>query len=700
MIPPPRKNLTPLLSSPLFLAAIPSLLLLMLVPVRHERYSLDLKAGIQVREGYWHSFCDLDGDGNSEEIVAFDNENSSGITISRGSNILNQWNVYGSFSFSNRNTLYIPADCNADGVKEIYLFSLAGDSILLHCIPDPDISGFGLTNRLVDVAGPGIKAPDPLILAAEPEDLDGDGFPEVIFGISTGFSKHPRKVYAYNTVTDSLTASPDCGGFLLGILQHDLDGDGIREIIPYNYASGNIPVDEMKYHDQSAWLTILDRHLRFIFDPVELGGSFTLAKPMVLTTERDTVTDLLVYRDEQDSMAVFFSFNLDGSITGRTTVMASPINSLMTVNRKNEPLYALLERHRGFVLIDKQRRIRRVIDFPGSPSFTTRDIDLDGSPEIIIFSIETGRLYVYRAGFTRPAVADIGWGYIIEPVISILSQQDEWPEIFLQSGSRQAILEYRPNPLYYASFGFYPLVYGAFLAFVMLIRYTQRRTLMRREEERRKIAELQLALIRNQLDPHFTLNALNSVLHLVEHSDKEKSRDGLLRFSGLYRELLLSAGKSRRTLEEELGFCREYLALEKMRFGNSFEYVIDMPGEINADLLVPKLVIQLFAENSVKHGFAGLVSGGLLEIRVRGNGNELTIEVKDNGIGRTRAAEEQSGSTGRGMSLMHELFDLCNSHFEDSYSFSVSDLTDGSGRPAGTLVTIVIHYRYVVVLNT
>lgn len=65
MISLPRKKLIPLLSSPFLLAAIPSLILFLLMPVKHERYSLDLKAGIQVREGYWHSYCDLDGDGNS-----------------------------------------------------------------------------------------------------------------------------------------------------------------------------------------------------------------------------------------------------------------------------------------------------------------------------------------------------------------------------------------------------------------------------------------------------------------------------------------------------------------------------------------------------------------------------------------------------------------------------------------------------------
>ncbi|MFO7620493.1 MAG: histidine kinase [Bacteroidales bacterium] len=699
MISFPPKKLIPLLSSPFLLAAIPSLILFLLVPVKHEPYSLDLKAGIQVPEGYWHSYCDLDGDGNSEKIIAFDEHNSSGITISRKNRVLNQWNVEGSFSFSQKNTLYITADCNVDGIREIYLFSLANDSVLLHCIPGPEANTFAFANRLVDVTGRGIRIPDPFILAADPEDLDGDGFPEIIFGISTGFSKHPRKIYAYNTVTDSLISSPQCGGFLMGILQHDLNQDGFREIMPYSYASENIREDEMKYHDHSAWLTVLDRNLQFIFDPVELGGNFTMAKPMIFTGARDTVAELLVCSGEPDSSAVFWSFGINGSLSGRTPVRSSANNGLVTVNRRGELVYALTEYEKGIVLLDNKKRFKRLIEFKGPLQITTMDIDLDGSDEILAVSLGEGTVTVYRSGFRQPAVADIGPILRSDPFSSVISAKGEWPQVFLQSDTRQIFLEYRPNPLYYGSFIFYPIIYAAFLVFVLLIQYTQKRALAKREDERKKISELQLALIRNQLDPHFTLNALNSVLYLVEKSDKEKARESLLRFSGLYRDLLLSADKSRRTLDEELGFCREYLALEKMRFGNSFDYVIDMPEEINDDLLVPKLVIQLFAENSVKHGFTGLTSGGLLVISVRGSGNELTIEVKDNGIGRTRAAEEQSGSTGRGMNLMHELFVLCNRHFEDSYSFSVSDLTDGSGQPAGTQVTIVIHYRYETVIT-
>jgi two-component system sensor histidine kinase YesM len=181
---------------------------------------------------------------------------------------------------------------------------------------------------------------------------------------------------------------------------------------------------------------------------------------------------------------------------------------------------------------------------------------------------------------------------------------------------------------------------------------------------------------------------------MVELSEKEKARESLLHFSGLYREILLSAGKSTRSLAEELEFCREYLALEQLRYMNRFAFFVNIQPGINDVLPVPKLVIQLFAENSVKHGLAGMESGGMLEINIRGKGNELTIEVKDNGVGRVQAANDHSSSTGRGMKLMSDLFDLCNSHFDESYSYTVSDLSDGNGNPSGTLVTITIRYRY------
>jgi hypothetical protein len=481
---------------------------------------------------------------------------------------------------------------------------------------------------------------------------------------------------------------------MLGIVQYDLNHDGFREIMPYGYAAGNIGEEEMPFHDQSAWLTVLDRNLQFVFDPVSFAGSFTMARPMLHPGAIDTVAYLLVSRGEPDSSAVFRSFGINGLLPGRTPLQSSANSGLVTVNRKGEPVYALIETERGIIILNDKKQLTRVIEFKGTLDLKMMDIDPGGTEEILALSLGEGTATIYRSGFIRPAVADLGPELRGEPQVSVIYGQGEWPKLFLQSDTRQLVLEYRPNPLYLASFVFYPLVYAAFIAFVLLIQFSQKRVLARREDEKKKITELQMALLRNQLDPHFTLNALNAVLSMVELSEKEKARESLLRFSGLYREILLSAGKSTRSLAEELVFCREYLALEQLRYMNRFAFIVNLQPGINDELPVPKLVIQLFAENSVKHGLAGLASGGILEINVKGTGSELTIEVRDNGVGRAHAVNDHHSSTGKGMKLMSELFDLCNSHFDESYGYTVSDLSDGNGNPSGTLVTITIKYKY------
>lgn len=699
MTSPDRRRLSALLSSPFFLAAIPSLIIFLTVPFKLDRYRLELLSRSHIIDNYFWLYEDLNNDGTSEKIVAFDNDNSTGITVSEESRVINQWNINGTFGFSKKTTLFIPADFNSDGLKEIYLFSITGDSILLHSIPDPEEKGTGISDRLIARTGPGKKTPDPCIIPGVAEDLDGDGYKEIIFGITSGFSKYPRKVYAYNVLKDSLVSSPDCGGFMLGILQEDINFDGVSEIIPYGYASDNISPEETKYHDQSAWLTVLDSKLDFMFEPQEFKGRFTLVKPLISVTVKDTVIEALVYAQDKDSTAALISFNQSGEITGKHPVEAALYGGFMTTDRKGEPLYALLTFDRGVLLLDKDKKLRKLIELKGTPEVLSVDIDLDGQKELLASCLEEGRLIVYRSGLRQPADADITWESDSETLFSVRRQQGNPPQVFLQAGNWQYLLEYRTNPFYYILFGFYPLIYLGFLGFVVLIQHLQKRQLMKKHEAGKKISELQLALIRNQLDPHFTLNALNSVLYLVEKSEKEKARESLQRFSGLYRDLLLSAGKTQRSLEEEIAFCREYLALEKLRFGNSFDFTVDIKPDIDQEIEVPKLIIQLYAENSVKHGLSGVEKGGLLEIRITGEGNELRIDIRDNGIGRARAAEGPHTSTGKGLKVMNELFDLYLKYYGDRVSSKITDLHDSTGKPCGTLVSVVIQYRSTNVLT-
>ena len=331
MVTPARKRTLTLLTNPFILAAIPTIALVFSIPVINKPYLLNLVRSARVMENHYLSYHDLDGDGNSEKIECFDYPNGSGITISESGRILNQWNIEGTFGFSGKTTLNIPADCNGDGLKELYLFSIKGDSILLHSVPDPSDPAFGVSNRLIDVAGRGRNVPDPLIVEAEPQDLDGDGKVELIFGITSGFSKYPKKIYAYYPEKDSLVSSPQLGGFILGIIQKDINNDGFNELMTVNYASGNIDPSEMKYHDNSAWLTVHDRNLKFLFEPKEYTGNLALVAPMISDSPGNWSPDFLVSALEKDSLASLLSFDVSGETSNRAVIGVFPYSGFVTV---------------------------------------------------------------------------------------------------------------------------------------------------------------------------------------------------------------------------------------------------------------------------------------------------------------------------------------------------------------------------------
>ncbi len=687
---PSLKKRLPVFANALLMALIPSLIIVLAFPPENPRYLLEQAGTTALYDNTYTSYADLDADGSSEKITAFDNPGASGLTIQSDNKTLNQWNLHGSFSFSKKETLFLAEDCDGNGISELYVFTLAGDSILLNIIKGWNDSEPGASTRLVARTGPGLRAPDPAIIPAEADDLDGDGIKEVIFGIISGFSRSPRAVYAFNTVKDTILRSPESSAFILEILQEDLDGDGRKEIIPYGYGTGNIGADEARYHDQSAWLMVLDQNLRFVFDPVEFRGRFVLAQPLLLKTGNKLISDLLVYPQDKDSVAYITSFNSGGRISGRKELSYLPYRGFLTGDRKGNPLYVIMSFDNGTVIFNHDFKETLTIKVKGSPVFIEDDVDSDGEKELLLPSLEDGRLIIYRKGLKHPAECRITWDNGSYSRYSLISRQGREPQIFYQAGNIQNILEYRPNNWYWINFGYYPLVFAAFLGFVRLVLFLQKRSINRLQETKKKITELQLALVRNQLDPHFTFNALNAIVALVNRSEKEKARDGLIMFSDLYRTLLTSAGTTRWSLEEEIAFCRHYLLLERMRFEEAFDFSINVNDDVDQEIAVPKLIIQLYAENSVKHGLLKKNERGRLEINIFRNEGKLLIEIADNGRGRNGVRDIDKNSNGMGLELMNELFGLYRKLYNDLITAEITDLSDSCMNPSGTLVKVSI----------
>jgi sensor histidine kinase YesM len=96
-----------------------------------------------------------------------------------------------------------------------------------------------------------------------------------------------------------------------------------------------------------------------------------------------------------------------------------------------------------------------------------------------------------------------------------------------------------------------------------------------------------------------------------------------------------------------------------------------------------------FAENAIKHGIIPSMDGGKLKITVDKESDYLRIIIEDNGIGRVKAAG-QSLSTGKGLKLTGEFYDILNQLNKKPITHSITDLYDDSGAPCGTRVEVYV----------
>lgn len=158
--------------------------------------------------------------------------------------------------------------------------------------------------------------------------------------------------------------------------------------------------------------------------------------------------------------------------------------------------------------------------------------------------------------------------------------------------------------------------------------------------------EAQLAALRFQINPHFLFNSLNAVSSLVTCGRAEEAQAVVSRLAAFFRETLQRPPTELVTLEEECDFLAAYLDIERIRFGERLAVEIDLPLALR-HARVPHLLLQPLAENAVKHAVAISRAPVRLAVRAHRVGQQLQIEVRDDGPG----APERTATDGAGMGL-------------------------------------------------
>nr|WP_297911191.1 histidine kinase [uncultured Allomuricauda sp.] len=123
-----------------------------------------------------------------------------------------------------------------------------------------------------------------------------------------------------------------------------------------------------------------------------------------------------------------------------------------------------------------------------------------------------------------------------------------------------------------------------------------------REEEQAKaaIVQAQLDALRNQAQPHFFFNTLNTLRDIIDQNTKEEAKEFVNRLSEIYRFILESGNANVITVREELKFAQAYIHVQKERFGNNLNVHWKVSESAKDHFIIP-MSLQLLLENAVKH---------------------------------------------------------------------------------------------------
>ncbi len=214
------------------------------------------------------------------------------------------------------------------------------------------------------------------------------------------------------------------------------------------------------------------------------------------------------------------------------------------------------------------------------------------------------------------------------------------------------------------------LAYGALLALYLALHYADLRA---------QLANARLTALRAQLNPHFFFNTLNAVSALALQGRRDDVAEVVGRLGDLMRTALDEQAQEVR-LSAELAFADDYLAIQRVRFGDRFHVHKSIAPE-TLDASVPSLVLQPILENAIKYGVAEHEGSISVKIDVTRCGNDLLLELSDTGPGFALGQQKEGIGLANTRARLRELYgNRCR--------FEYGNLPDG-----GASVRISIPFR-------
>lgn len=231
--------------------------------------------------------------------------------------------------------------------------------------------------------------------------------------------------------------------------------------------------------------------------------------------------------------------------------------------------------------------------------------------------------------------------YIFKVRVSILSNSDFYEE---------TEIAFKIEKPFYQQFWFISALISFLFVLAFLLIKARENRLKKEKDQQKNYLEMQLEILRNQVNPHFLFNSLNALNALIE-IDPKTAVSYVEHLADFYRNVLSYRDKKLISLQEEIELLKHYLFLQEKRFGKNLVVEINIGKEIGT-LNIPPLSLQILCENAIKHNVISNRSPLKIEINFDGK----YLEVKNN----INEKSERVDSTGLGLKNLNEKYHLLN----------------------------------------
>jgi hypothetical protein len=682
-----RDRLNSILLNPFFLSLIIGFAIICVLPDIFQKYKVEEVNHREMVFGSWSSIVpsDLDGDGYSEflKFQYNQNEEPSFVVYSKDCLSMRQYNVPGRV-IEGLSPWYFVGDYNQDGAVEVFMSSRKQDSIFL-TVYDATNDSTLVSELLVGKLANYTEEQQFGFMFYGFGDSETGDKRYVYFVIDAFFYLQPRGVYRYDTENNILEKSPDMR--VPPLVSSFLETKKGELTFINSYACDNGGMEHIPFSDNSSWLMVLDENMDFLFEPSAVEGvaGSTITYPFF--QQNDTLINAFSFHFYGEGSHDFIrSFDRGGRMVDSVAIRDFTIKSLFEISFAGGRAILIQTGLLDYYLLYDDIHSLKKIDFNIEKDvyyFKSMDIDRDGEEEHIFCDMDKN-FYVLRNDFSHPVQLITQNRFSSYNVLnaSIVENGGQSNRFLIQNSGQEFVFDYQTNILYYLKYPLWIVILLMVRALVYLLNYAVRQNLERKHKMELQIRDLHLKSVRSQMDPHFTFNALNTVTASFMENDPKGAYEYILKFSKLLCGLFANPETVMSTLGEEIDFVKNYLEMQKIRYGENFFYIFDLDYTVDTNIPFPKMILQLICENAIKHGLFHKEGTGTVWLKVKSTKEGIQISIADNGIGREEA-RKYDNSTGRGMLLISEMITHYNETENGSLSMQLEDREFG-----GTVVSL------------